>query len=96
MIDQFQLGDAAIEIEIIDVGSEVELMTSLWLDGSGRWAWSCPTGLIDVIEISYQQGRFQRHRIKLCEEGTALVHYRVNAIGRVVMCKCYYAQDFVS
>ena len=74
-------------IIILADGATIELMSTLHIDGVGRWGWAVWAGTPKITEIS-NRGRHQFNELQL--NGTATVcHYRIDELGHVVSVRVY-------
>jgi len=74
-------------IMLVEEGATIELMSTLHIDGVGRWGWAVWSGAPEITEMS-NRGRHQFHEIKLIGSVT-VAHYRIDERGHVASVRVY-------
>ena len=76
-------------ILLVEDGATVELMSTLHIDGVGRWGWAVCQGEPEIREVSVR-GRHQLHELTLNGSSTVM-HYRVDERGHVRSIRVYHS-----
>lgn len=78
-------------LELVEDGESIQVNTSLFIEGVGRWGWSVAQGQVK-IEETYQTLSHQTHMLTLMGN-TTVVTYRLDAQGAVMYTKTYHAKE---
>ena len=78
-------------LELVEDGDSVQVNTSLFIEGVGRWAWTVAQGQVHVENV-YQSEAHQTHIITLMGN-TTVITYRIGPDGALVYAKTYHAKE---
>ena len=78
-------------LELVEDGDSIQVNTSLFIEGVGRWGWNVAQGHVD-IEQTYLSPCHQTHIITLTGN-TTVITYRIGPDGGVVYAKTYHAKE---